>query len=85
MKNLRLIVLSSSLFMSFLAHGKANQPQIGELKEANCRNANVYGEGSREPQNEKVVVGKWLNGGQGSDIQVEDRRVPAKYKSKPAQ
>ncbi|MBK8204104.1 MAG: hypothetical protein IPK68_17920 [Bdellovibrionales bacterium] len=66
MKNLRLIVLSSSLFMSFLAHGKANQPQIGEST-VKCSHAKVYGEGSREPQNEKVVVGKWLNGGKRSD------------------
>lgn len=82
MKNLRLIVFSSSLFVSLLAQGKANQAQIGEST-VKCSHADVYGPG--KPQNEKVVVGKWLNGGQGSDIQVEARRVPAKYKSKPAQ
>jgi hypothetical protein len=84
MKNLRLIALSSSLFMSLLAQGKANQAQIGEST-VKCSHADVYGPGSREPQNEKVVVGKWLNGGQGSDTKVEARSVPARYKSKPVQ
>lgn len=84
MKNLRLIVFSSSLFMSLLAQGKANQAQIGEST-VKCSHADVYGPGSREPQNEKVVVGKWLNGGQRSDNQVEARSVPARYKSKPTQ
>ena len=70
--------------MSLVAHGKANQPQIGEST-VKCSHADVYGPGSREPQNEKVVVGKWLNGGQGSDTKVETRSVPARYKSKPVQ
>ncbi len=69
--------------MSFLAHGKANQPQIGEST-VKCSHAKVYGEGSREPQNEKVVVGKWLNGGKRSDgTQGEVHSVPARYTSKP--
>jgi hypothetical protein len=83
MKNLQLIVLSSSLFMSLVAHGKANQPQIGEST-VKCSHADVYGPGGREPQNEKVVVGKWLNGGQRSEgTQMEVHSVPARYKSKP--
>lgn len=59
MKNLRLIVLSSSLFMSLVAHGKAHPVQIGDSG-VKCSNKM---DGDRGPQNVKVAE-RWLSGGQ---------------------